>query len=559
MRAPMHVPVRAAGMALAAAAWCAQGSAQPVQAQAPAQRPAAESPFQLPPLQPAAGPAMPEGFVPQGFVFEGPALVPMAELDDIAAPFVGQPLDTADLETLRQRLTRQLIARGFINSGVLVGEPAVREGRVVLRVVAGRVREVRQQGLEGLHDGYLSERLVRPGDTALNVEVLRERFQLQLEDPLFERLNARLLPGEAPGDAILDIDVARARPYQLTAYASNHRPPSTGANGYGLSGWVRNLTGRGDYLEAGLSAPVHATGGVRGSLGWRMPLNTRGTQFIAQFDRGQSSVVEEPLRVLDIESRIDSRELGVSQALIEETGQKLSVGVSRMRRENRTTLLGEPFSFAAGERDGVTRIWSWRFWQEYTLRSDRQVLALRSTFQRARNNLLRADELPVPVDVPAQRYGLWLGQAQYVRQVQEQGAQLAARLNVQHSGQRLAALDQIAIGGASTVRGYRENTLVRDTGVIFNIELDVPVVRRFGDGLNMSLVPFYDIGRGKNRGAAADTISSAGLATHLRWQRLSAELAYGKRLAHPAALDAQRGTLQDRGWHLRVAYEFFGH
>lgn len=541
--------MRAAAVVLAALALCAQACAQVS---------AAEPPFQLPPLDAAAVLDLPAGFTPRGFVFEGPVLVPLGELEAIAEPFVGQPMDAADLETLRQRLTRQLIARGFVNSGVLVAEPGVREERVHLRIVAGRVREVRQQGLDGLHAGYLSQRLVRPGDTALNVETLRERFQLQLEDPLFERLNARLLPGEAAGDAILDIDVARARPYQLTASASNYRPPSTGANGYGLSGWVRNLTGRGDYLEAGVSAPVHAAGGVRGSLGWRMPLNSWGTQLIVQFDRGQSSVVEEPLRVLDIESRIDSREIGLSQVLIEQVDQKLSVGLSRMRRENRTTLLGEPFSFAVGERDGVTRIWSWRFWQEYTRRSDQQVLALRSTFQQARNNLLRADELPVPADVPAQRYGLWLGQVQYVRQVQEQGAQLAARLNVQQSGHRLAALDQIAIGGASTVRGYRENTLVRDTGVILNLEIDVPVVRRFGDGLNLSLVPFYDIGRGKNRGAAADTISSVGLATRMRWQGLSVDLAYGRRLAHPAALDAQRGTLQDRGWHLRVAYDFFG-
>lgn len=519
---------------------------------------AADETFQLPPvLQPRL--AAPEPV--RGFAFEGASPVPVHELEQIAAPLLGQSLDAAGLETLRQRLTRHLVARGFVNSGVVLAEPALRDGVVRLQIVSGQVREVRLHGMDGLHDGYLTGRLVRQEDGALNIESLRERFQLLLEDPLFDRLNARLLPGEAAGDAILDIEVVRARPYQLTASLINHRPPSTGEIGYGLSGWVRNLTGRGDLLEAGLAAPTRGSGGaggVRGNLGWRMPLNTRGTQFIAQFDHGQSSVVEEPLRVLDIRSHLDSKEIGLAQTLFEQLDSKFSVGLSRVRRENRTTLLGEPFSFTPGEPDGVTRIWSWRFWQEVTLRSDKQVLALRSTFNQARTNLQDVADLPAGTVVPARHYGVWLGQAQYARQVQEQGAQFVARLSAQQARHRLPALDQLSIGGVNTVRGFRENQLIRDTGVVLNLELDYPVVRAFGSGFNLSLVPFYDHGRGKNRDAPADSLSSVGLAARMRWQGFSAELALAKRLTHPATVTRDGGKLQDKGVHFRVAYQFFG-
>ncbi|HSV54015.1 MAG TPA: ShlB/FhaC/HecB family hemolysin secretion/activation protein [Burkholderiaceae bacterium] len=518
---------------------------------------AADDPFQLPPvLQPRLAPAEP-GTV-RGFAFEGNTLVPSAELEQIAAPFVGQPQDAANLETLRQRLTRHLISRGYVNSGVLLAEGAVRDGVVRFQVVVGQVREVRLHGLDGLHEDYLRGRLVRKEDGALNIESMRERFQLLLEDPLFERLNARLMPGNAAGDAILDIDVTRARPYQLHAFVSNHRPPSIGENAYGLSGWVRNLSGRGDFLEGGITAPVKGSGGARGNLGWRMPLNTSGTQFIAQFDHGQSSVVEEPLQVLDIRSTLDSKEIGLSQTLLEQLDRKLTLGVSRVRRENRTTLLGEPFSFTPGEPDGVTRIWSWRFWQEYTQRSDKQVFAARSTFNNARTNLQGVTGLAGAPEVPARQYGVWLGQAQYARQIQEQGAQVVARLNVQHARHRLPGLDQLAIGGVNTVRGFRENQLIRDTGVILSLELDYPLVRQFGSGFNMSLVPFYDYGRGKNRGAAADSLSSVGLATRMRWQGFNVDLALAKRLAHPSSVNSSGGTLQDKGFHFRVAYQFFG-
>jgi hemolysin activation/secretion protein len=238
-----------------------------------------------------------------------------------------------------------------------------------------------------------TDRLTR-ADEPLNILMLGERFQLLLTDPLFARMNGQLLPDAERGQAILNVEVERALPYQLSVFANNYLPISIGPQSGTIAGWVRNLTGYGDVLEASYQDPLGHGDARRGAIGWRMPLNTWGTQLSLYYDSGVSSVIQQPTRPLNIESDLTNKEIGLGQVLSETLRQRLAVGVNRVWRENRTTLLGDPFSFVPGEPTGTSKARDWRFWQEYSHRSDDQVLALRSTFTFGENNQLPRQSLP---------------------------------------------------------------------------------------------------------------------------------------------------------------------
>ncbi|MDB5848437.1 MAG: Hemolysin activation/secretion protein, partial [Rhodoferax sp.] len=558
------------GLAGAALAQAVVAPALPTQPGAPPEvprpaylPPASAQPFQLPavpvPTAPAADSRKP--LTLQRVVFNGNTVIPTAELEALAQPYLGRGASLNEVEVLRLQLTQLFVARGFVNSGVLLRRAGPDDGMLEFDVVEGRLSAIALHGMERLQDAYVTEALSRPGDGPLNLDVLRERFQLLLSDPLFDRLNARLLPGAQPGEAVLDIDVARATPYQLTVFANNYRPVSLGAGAMGVSGWVRNLSGRGDLLEGSLQGPVDGGGDLRASLAWRVPLNYRGTQLTLALDHGNSSVVDESVRALDIRSRLTSAEVGVAQTLYETLTRKVSIGVTAAHRENRTWLLGEPFSFTQGEPDGVTRERLARFWQEFAQRSETQVLALRSTFSWGRNNLQNGPALQDATGLPAAdgfptHYRVWLGQAQFARQVARNGAQWIVRGSVQRSPDRLLALDSMAIGGVNTVRGYRENQLVRDQGAVLTLEFEWPLVRDAEHGLRVVAVPFYDLGRGRNHGEAATTLRSAGLTTRATWQGLSIDLTLAKRIDPPALARGLGSNLQDKGVHLQVAYRF---
>jgi hemolysin activation/secretion protein len=479
-------------------------------------------------------------------------VVATADLDAVARGYVGRKVGGAEVEELRQAITRLYVERGYVNSGA-VFDSASAAGVLRYRIIEGRLVAIRIRGLDDLDELYVAARLARATDGPFNADVLRERFQLLLNDPLFARINARIVPGAAPGEAILDVDVERAQRYQLSAYANNYRPPSIGSKGLGVRGWIRNLTGRGDVIEGSLEDSWLWDSGIRLSLAARMPVNARGTGVFARYERGRSSVVEEPLAILGIRSVLESAEAGVTQTFEETLRRKISAGVSFLGRENRTWLLGIPFSFVPGEPNGRTRTGSVRFWQEYALRSESDAFVARSTFSFVRTNLEESPALASPFQ-PDRRYHLWLGQAQYARRIGDAGAQAIVRATVQRTNDRPLALDALPIGGVSSVRGYRENQLLRDSARIFNAELEWPAWRDADQGWATTIVPFADYGRGRGRHQPATTLASAGVAGRLSWGRLSASLALAHKFTHPAVTDASHGTLQDRGVHFELAW-----
>ena len=511
--------------------------------------------FVLPPVEDSTGTAATQTITLQSVVLRGNTVVSGDALQAMVAPYLNRPTRADELEDLRQQLTRVYTERGYVNSGV-VWQGEASGGVLAGQVMEGRLSAIRLHGMQRLDERYLARRLATPADGPFNLELLRERFQLALGDPLIERMNARLMPGEQAGEAILDVDVALARPWQFSVFANNYRAPSIGANAVGARASFRNLTGYGDLLEASYqNAPKSAASG-RASLSWNMPLGFAGTRFSIAAEHGDSAVVEQPAAALEINGQLSSVDVGLSQTLVESLAHRLSVGVNRVGRTNRTLLMGFPFSFTPNEPEGVTRETLWRVWQDYSYRTPAQVVALRSTFTVGRNNLVDVPGLP-PADSPAKSFHLWTGQAQWSRQIMDNGAQLVLRGTLQHTSDRLLALDGLSLGGVNTVRGYRENTLVRDAGAIVNLEFDYPLQRVAATGAQINLIPFVDCGRARNVGGPASTLASAGLAARVQWMRFHVDLAVAKRLRSadaPAASSASR--LQDAGIHLQVAYRF---
>jgi len=91
-----------------------------------------------------------------------------------------------------------------------------------------------------------------------------------------------------------------------------------------------------------------------------------------------------------------------------------------------------------------------------------------------------------------------LAQAQWAHVFGERlwGTQSVLRGDFQLTGDRLLSIERFSIGGVNTVRGYRENELVRDNGVVTSVELRVPL---WSTGLGRPIVqagPFFDWGRG---------------------------------------------------------------
>jgi hemolysin activation/secretion protein len=527
----------------------AAGTAFAAEPETPA---APEAAFKLPAVE-GANPSIAGPVHVERIEFRGNRVLDTSVLQAAAAPYLGRELNAAEIEELRTALTHQYTDRGYINSGVLLDpQTPYHDGVLSFLAVEGRIKQVRVHGQKGLRPAYVAERLIGSDDETLNINLLRERFQRLLDDPLFARVNSRIEPGADLGEAILDVDVERARPYSLAFALNNYRPPSIGEKAYDLSGEVRDLTGLGDLVDVDLTGPLNFTGGVGYSFSWVVPLNHYGTALSATVQRAETVVTEEPLTPLDIRSTIERQELKLTQPLWSTLSQQVSLGASIAHEENSTALDGTPFSFLPGASNGTTKSITERIIPDYSYRSAQQYWGVRVTLLRA--FLLDYPSGPVAYTLPNQQYFLWTGQIHNLWEIPGSPFELDSRATVQRTDARISDLHALEIGGINSVRGFQENELLASNVDNFNVDFRwraLPAARGAVPGLTLGT--FFDWAAGHDVGEPTDTFSSVGLTTRLKWPHVQVDFAYGARLIHPSFVDQEHGAWQDHGIHAQIA------
>jgi hemolysin activation/secretion protein len=494
------------------------------------------------------------------FQFAGNTVFSNTELAQVVASYTGREISSEELETARRKLTEHYVSRGYINSGAVLPAQEIREGVVTVRIVEGQLTNIKVTGNRWLRADPLRDRIAHRAGAPLNVGTLRDGLQLLRQDPNVEQINADLQPGALPGESELAVRVHDRQPFWAALQVDNHRPTSVGAEQLVLLAGDRNLTGHRDALEVnyGVAHVGHGRiefgqpGDFSGS--YTVPLTVHETTLRVYGSRNDYAVIEEPFDALDITG--NSYRIGVSlrQPLYRTPNRELSLAVAFERRESQTYLLGVPFSLETGAMDGNVRISALRFVQEWVDRSPNQVLALRSTFS------VGVDAFGVTDNGTGYdaRFWSWLGQMQYVHRLGQTPHQVILRTDVQWTDQPLLSLEQFTLGGANTVRGYRENQIVRDRGVCSGIELRLPVLFTKTGAPIVQLAPFFDFGAGWNVAGGTPspkTISSAGIGVLFNPVKyVQAQLYWGYAFQH---LTPAEHHLQDDGIHFSVRVTAF--
>ena len=390
---------------------------------------------------------------------------------------IGRPTTASQVVTLLLMINRTFLANGYVNSGVLLARQDWPQagGRLDLRLVYGQVVGPPASGhvtvawahgrSEGLTASYISQRLSAASETPLDGTALERQFRLLAEDPAVSTINAQLNPGGAPGQATLAVVVDPQPRVDNYVSASDSRSPSVGGYRSATGGSVRNFALPGDVL----SGEVGTTSGLTdGTIAYSAPL-IDGLSLDGRFSADNAAVVAEPLRSLDIRSREQDWEYGLSKTLIAlpltpvgDTGgwsaaQSLIVGASVAHRDTSETLLGEPFSLAPGEVEGRSSYSVLRAHLDWVQRSATQVVAVSAvgTFG------ISGTGSDVPgIIAPDPHFQAALVQANYASRLNPGSLELLARTAFQVASGPLYSGEQLAIEGATTVRGYREGNLI---------------------------------------------------------------------------------------------------
>lgn len=472
------------------------------------------------------------------------------ELSVVTAPYENREITFEELQTLRQGLTQYFIERGYISSGVIVPDQQVVEGVITLKVIEGVLSEIEVEGNKRFRSFYIKDRMALASGPPVNINKIRQALQLLQQDTRIRRINAELSPDIMPGEGILKVRLEEESPFKAIFAFSNSQSPSVGAYRGEMTLAHQNLFGLGDILEGKFGL---TEGNTDILLSYSVPVSARDTAVRAYYRKSESTVVEETFKRLDIESRSKTYGLTISHPLYKTPAGEFTLALSGEVRRNATYLLGRPFSFSDID-DNVTHVTALRLSQEWVTRSPTEVLALRSNFSAG------IDMFGATVNKAGSdgRFLSWTGQVQWIRRLSEAGLQMVFRTDVQLANDPLLPMEKFSVGGMNSVRGYRENQLVRDNGVVSSFELRMPVFHNRQMEPIVWLAPFADIGwswNTKNDTPAPRSLSSVGAG--IRWivtKRINC-IAYAgypfRKMKNPDH------DLQEEGVHFQLNWQVF--
>lgn len=460
-----------------------------------------------------------------GFRVTGNTLLPQRLIDATLAPFVGQR-SFADLESAAAAVQALYAQAGYGAVVAFLPPQAAAGGQVAINVVEGRIASVSVRGAQRYSEGGIRASLpaLRVGATP---EVRRIDTQLQManENP-GKQLKVLLQPGAQSGEVDAQINVEERAPQRWTLALDNTGNERTGELRSSLGWQHANIGGRDDVLSAQLQTSPDKPDRVKVlSLGYRHPLYERLLMLDAYLaysdvDGGSTTTAAGDLR-FNGRGRLFGLRAGWYLPRWGQADQRLVLAIDQRTYLNDCSISGLPAGAcgASGESVALQPLSL-----EYSLQSAGAVawglnVGLSGNLHLggrhsgvASFDAVRTGARP---RYTALRVSGFAGTAVF------NDWNLQGRAAGQWSADALVPGEQFGVGGATTVRGYRERERVGDRGLLVSVELAAPP---FGgdDAPAWRLLAFADAGAVHNllgapcqAGRTRCTLASVGVGARL--------------------------------------------
>lgn len=520
--------------------------------------------FQLPPVQdllPLTAMRVPS-HVYRKVRYEGLTVFSEQDFHSVSTTLLGKPIDIDDLSLARDLITRTYLENGFINSGAVgfIEDPIT--GTLTFRIKEGELGSIsinNRSEKPRLKNSYLEQR-IRGIDNPLKFEELQRTLQILQLNPNIDRLNAELKPGPTLGQAILELELEEAKnQWSWGVDFHNSRPVAVGS--FQAEGWLQssNFSGMSDTLtlRSGLLSGEFEEPSFSAfenlSLKYVRPILSDDTSLEFGYSSQDYALIQAPFDALDIQGESHRYLLGMSRPIFRSLSNEVVLRASLEHQRSRTSLLGEPFSLSPGFVDGELNLTTLRLGGSWLKRTAKEVFAL-DTRLNVGLQFLGATDSSFEPDAT---FLSWTTSSQYVRRIGDNGDRFLLRANAQLAFDSIPSSEQQSLGGPASVRGYRPNRIVSDSGFSFGAEYHwvLPIIPKIPD-LKAELVPFFDYGYGWNYDDDnSESLCSVGLGISMNYSDwLRAQIFYGFALTNRSD---QEDSLSDQGLHLKITMARF--
>ena len=444
----------------------------------------------------------------------------------------------AELQKLVDDITNLYVKNGYINSKATITTTLPHQ----VLIAEGEIRPLAKEQIRGLKKvdpDYVLARLNPYITSPFNADKLQEGIEYLNRDPNFSSVRATIVaatPNESKRDNRREIEgeiqedrgqaptssqpvqkttapstktIADDRPSikieakernQFQGFASfdNESPFALGSERYGAGVSISNMTNFGDRFTVANYRTT--TGGLdQYDFTYSIPVNADDGLLSLRISPSNYRITQPDFNFLGIRGTNTLYEINFKQPVLRSRLSELSLSLGYAYQSGQTFIFNDtniPFGIGP-DADGTTRTGVLKFSQDYIARElNNSYWAFRSQLNlgtgfgifNVSNN--KADSANAPT-------GYFLSWNGLVQRVQALGRDvfLIGTIDTQLANDPLLSSQQFLIGGAQSVRGFRQNVRVGDNGIRFSLENRWIALRdETTEFAKLQFLPFVELG-----------------------------------------------------------------
>ncbi len=455
--------------------------------------------------------------------------------------------------TVSDAITNYYLTQGYITSKATFNPltEITENTEAEIITIEGNIAELKLIGRKKLHLGFICDRLLLAIGSPLNVTQLEKQLRLLLLNPLFENVDAKIQASGQPGLSIIVANIKESDNWKFGLGIDNFSPPSIGSDRSGTFLQYNNLSGWGDSISLAYYRSTTNGGNTIDAI-YQLPLNPQEGTLQIRVIPTWTRITQAPLDNFNIEGNKQIYEMSFRQPLWRDLFDEFALSVGFLYQNQQTLINGE----VAPVDNARNRSTIFQFGQDYLSRDQQGFWFLSSRFNWGFDLF---DATISSDSSPDSRFFSWLFQGQRIQQLDENNL-MVIRGELQLTPDPLLPDQWFIIGGAGSIRGYRQNVRFADNGFRLSVENRTTIMRNNVNQSTLEIAPFIDMGSVwftdiNNTSTDKNFLMGTGLG--LIWndvatiEGLNLRLDYGIPLV---PLPRLGNNLQERGLYFQINY-----
>ena len=471
---------------------------------------------------------------------QGVTLLSDDEQAAITQPLLNSCIGLGDINQLVKAVTNLYIQKGFITSRAYIPEQNLKSGILVIQVLEGKT-----SGIESGHDSGLSSRellMAFPGlvGAPLNLRDLEQGID-QLNRLPSNNAQLKLNPGEQPGDTQIAIDNTPKKPWRVSLGKNNNGDESTGDRQWQSSlAWDSPL-GLADQLTLGVGKDAISDRyrqSRSANLNYSVPYGYWTFAYGFSYSDYETRNTANGFS-FGLTGNTRNHSFTINRVLQRDQFGKtaLSAGVRHVRSRNfiEDNLIAvsshQLTEFSLGLNHGR------RLWKGF--------LNMDVAFQKGSTAFGAQKDHQPAAGQPRAQFSKYTATASYLLpfQLLEHNFTFSSLATGQWSHDVLYGPVRFSVGGLSSVRGFREQSLSGDSGgywrndVTWRVPVTLPAVQQVFHTLSVTAA--YDAGvihGGKYNPTRHGRLTSRALSMTLSGEHIDASVTFAESLSRPGVL-----------------------